>query len=126
MLANIPGLPHPGGMALPNPVPIVWRCASHKPSRKRHGPEGVLLRAAYQTTGTPVMKKVMVGVAVALALVTSNAAADGVDRRYPPTIAAPAPYVAPSWTGLYIGAGVGGAAVIHDFSIRDVDLGDNR
>ena len=73
------------------------------------------------------MKKVAVGVAVALALVTSNAFADGVDRRYPPSIAAPAPYVAPpTWTGFYIGAGVGGAAVIHDFSIRDVDFGDNR
>lgn len=68
------------------------------------------------------MKKLMVGVAVALALVTSNAAADGVDRRYSPTIAAPVPYVAPSWTGLYIGAGIGAGAVVHDFSIRD-DLG---
>ena len=41
------------------------------------------------------MKKVAVGVAVALALVTSNAAADGVDRRYPRSIAAPVPIAPP-------------------------------
>ena len=72
------------------------------------------------------MKKVAVGVAVALALV-SNAAADGIDRRYPPTIAAPVPYAPPlTWTGLYVGAGIGGSAVVHDFTLRDVDLGDSR
>jgi outer membrane immunogenic protein len=69
------------------------------------------------------MKKVMVGVAVALAVTTSNAAADGIDRR-PSTIMAPQPYIAPpTWTGFYVGAGVGGGAVTHDFSIRDEDLG---
>jgi outer membrane immunogenic protein len=69
------------------------------------------------------MKKVAVGVAFALAIVTSNAAADGVDRRYPQTIAAPQPYLAPpTWTGFYIGAGVGGGAVVHDLSVRD-DIG---
>jgi outer membrane immunogenic protein len=73
------------------------------------------------------MKKVAVGVAVALALVTSNAAADGVDRRYPPTIAAPAPYAAPlTWSGFYIGAGVGAGAFTHDLTIDDVGLGRNR
>jgi outer membrane immunogenic protein len=72
------------------------------------------------------MKKVAVGVAVALTLV-SNAAADGIDRRYPPTIAAPVPYAPPlTWTGFYIGAGVGGAAVVHDHRLRDIDLGDTR
>jgi outer membrane immunogenic protein len=66
------------------------------------------------------MKKVAVGVAVALALVTSNAVADGVDRRYPPTIAAPAPYVtAPSWSGFYIGAGIGAGAVVNDVTVHD-------
>jgi outer membrane immunogenic protein len=72
--------------------------------------------------------KVMVGVAVALALVTSQAAADGIDRRPLPSIAAPQPYVAPlSWTGFYIGAGIGGGAVVHDLSIRgvDFDFGNN-
>ena len=72
------------------------------------------------------MKKVMVGVTVALALVTSNAAADGIDRRPAPSIAAPAPVYAPTWTGFYIGAGVGGSAVVHDFSIDDVDLRRNH
>jgi outer membrane immunogenic protein len=69
------------------------------------------------------MKKVAVGVAFALAVVTSNAAADGIDRRYPPSIAAPQPYIAPpTWTGLYIGAGIGAGAIVHDITVRD-DLG---
>lgn len=70
------------------------------------------------------MKQVLVGVAVALALVTSQAAADGIDSRHPPTIAAPVPVpiYAPTWTGFYIGAGIGGGAIVHDLSIRD-DLG---
>jgi len=73
------------------------------------------------------MKKVAVGVAVALALVTSNAAADGVDRRYPQSIAAPVPYAAPpTWSGLYIGAGIGGSAFVHDHRILDLDFGDTR
>jgi outer membrane immunogenic protein len=72
------------------------------------------------------MKKVAVGVALALALV-SNAAADGIDRRYPQSIAAPVPIAPPlTWTGLYVGAGIGGSAVVHDFTLRDVDLGDSR
>jgi outer membrane immunogenic protein len=63
-----------------------------------------------------------VGVAVALTLV-SNAAADGIDRRYPPTIAAPVPYAPPlTWTGFYIGAGIGGGAVVHNLSVQD-DIG---
>jgi outer membrane immunogenic protein len=66
------------------------------------------------------MKKVTVGVAVALALVTSTAFADGVDRRYPPSIAAPAPYVVPpSWTGFYIGAGIGAGSVVTDVTVHD-------
>jgi outer membrane immunogenic protein len=68
------------------------------------------------------MKKVMLGAAVALALTTSYAAADGIDRRYPPTIAAPAPIYAPTWSGFYIGAGFGAGAVVHDLTLRD-DLG---
>jgi outer membrane immunogenic protein len=69
------------------------------------------------------MKKILVGVAVALAVVTSNARADGIDRRPPPTIAAPQPYVAPpSWTGFYIGAGVGAGAMMHEINVRD-DVG---
>ncbi len=65
------------------------------------------------------MNKILVGVAVALALVTSQAAADGIDRGPPPTIAAGPPIYAPSWSGFYIGAGVGGGAVVYDTSIRD-------
>lgn len=71
------------------------------------------------------MRKVTVGVAVALALVTSKAAADGIDAGPPPSIAAPAPVpvYAPTWSGFYIGAGVGGGAVVHDLTVDDVDDG---
>jgi outer membrane immunogenic protein len=72
------------------------------------------------------MKKILVGVAVALSLVTSHAAADGIDRRPPPSMAGPAPIYAPTWSGFYIGAGIGGAAVVHDHSLRDVDFGDSN
>ena len=64
------------------------------------------------------MKKIMVGVAVALALGTSTAAADGIDKR-PSSIAAPVPVYAPSWSGFYIGAGIGAGAVVHDVSVND-------
>lgn len=71
------------------------------------------------------MKKILVGVTVALALVTSNAAADGIDKR-PSSIAAPAPVFVPTWTGFYIGAGVGAGIIVHDHSISDVDFGNHR
>jgi outer membrane immunogenic protein len=65
------------------------------------------------------MKKVMVGVTVALALVTSKAAADGIDRRPPPAIAAAAvPIYVPSWSGFYIGAGIGAGAAITDVNVN--------
>jgi outer membrane immunogenic protein len=70
------------------------------------------------------MKKVMVGVAVALALMTTNAAADGIEKRPFPTIAAPPPLYAPTWSGFYIGVGVGGGAVVHDLSVRDAIAGE--
>jgi outer membrane immunogenic protein len=66
------------------------------------------------------MKKLIVGVAAALSLMTSNAVADGPYRRPPPTIAAPAYEPPPlSWTGFYIGAGVGAGAVVTDISVHD-------
>jgi outer membrane immunogenic protein len=65
------------------------------------------------------MKKLIVGVAAALSLMTSNAVADGPYRRPPPTIAAPEPPPPPSWTGFYIGAGIGAAAVVTDVSVHD-------
>jgi outer membrane immunogenic protein len=68
------------------------------------------------------MKKVMVGVTVALAF-TSQAVADGIDRRPPAPIAASEPIYNPTWTGFYIGAGVGGGDVVHDTRLRDVDFG---
>jgi len=61
------------------------------------------------------MKKLIVGVAAALAL-TSPAVADGPYKRPPPTIAAPAyaPPPAPTWSGFYLGAGIGAGAVVSD------------
>jgi outer membrane immunogenic protein len=69
------------------------------------------------------MKRIIAGVAVALALGIGTASADGIDKKYSP-IAAPPPVYAPSWSGFYIGAGVGGAAVKHeinDFGFTVVD-----
>jgi outer membrane immunogenic protein len=63
------------------------------------------------------MKKSMVGVAAALFL-TSNALADGPYNR-PPPIAAPVPLPPPSWSGLYVGAGIGAGAVVHDLNVQD-------
>ena len=66
------------------------------------------------------MKKLIVGVAAALSVTTSNAIADGPYKRPPPTIAAPK-YEAPpppSWTGFYFGAGIGAGAVLHDFDVN--------
>jgi outer membrane immunogenic protein len=63
------------------------------------------------------MKKLIVGVAAALALMTSNnAVADGPYKRPPPSIAAPAyaPPPVPTWTGFYIGAGIGAGAVVNE------------
>jgi outer membrane immunogenic protein len=70
------------------------------------------------------MKKLIVGVAAALSLVTTNAIADGTYRRPPPTIAAPyeAPPPVPTWNGFYIGAGIGAGALAHDLTIAD-DVG---
>ena len=67
------------------------------------------------------MKKLIVGVAAALSLMTSNAVADGPYKRPPPTIAAPVPEPPPlpSWTGFYIGAGIGAGAVLTDVSVHD-------
>jgi outer membrane immunogenic protein len=71
------------------------------------------------------MKKLLAGVSVALALGISTAYADGIDKKYSP-IASPAPVFVPTWTGFYIGAGVGAGIIVHDHSIRDVDFGNHR
>jgi len=73
------------------------------------------------------MKKLIVGVAAALSLLTTNAAADGPYRRPAPTIAAPvyAPPPVLTWSGFYLGAGLGAGAVVHELSLFD-DLFDPR
>jgi len=63
------------------------------------------------------MKRIIAGVAVALALGISTASADGIDKKYYPIATPPPPVYAPSWSGFYIGAGVGGGAVLHDISV---------
>jgi len=67
------------------------------------------------------MKKLIAGAAAALSLVTGNAVADGPYRRPPPTIAAPVPVYAPppTWSGFYIGAGIGAGAVLHNIEFFD-------
>lgn len=71
------------------------------------------------------MKKLIVGVAAALSLVTSNAAADGIDRAPPPSIAAPyAPPPIATWSGFYIGAGAGAGAVVHEITVDNIDFGE--
>jgi outer membrane immunogenic protein len=57
------------------------------------------------------MKRMVAGFALALALSGSAAFADGMVKAGPA-------YSAPTWSGFYIGAGAGGAAVVYD-----VDLG---
>jgi len=52
------------------------------------------------------MKRMIAGFAMALALSTSAAVADGMDRK-----AGAAPVA--TWTGFYVGAGVGAGAVVH-------------
>jgi outer membrane immunogenic protein len=64
------------------------------------------------------MKKLIVGVAAALTFTTGNAIADGPYRRPAPTIAAPVPEPPPSWTGFYLGAGIGVGVVMHDFDVN--------
>ena len=64
------------------------------------------------------MKKLTVGVAAALSFMASNAAADGPYRRPTPTIAAPVA-APPTWTGFYLGAGIGAGAVVNDVTVHD-------
>ena len=70
------------------------------------------------------MNKVLVGAAVALALMTTNAAADGIDKKSYIAAPPPPPIYAPTWSGAYIGAGIGGGAMVRDVSIRDADTGE--
>jgi outer membrane immunogenic protein len=56
------------------------------------------------------MKKTILALAGAVALLSSSALADGMAGNR--TAAS-----APSWTGLYVGAGIGAGAVVHDISL---------
>ena len=56
------------------------------------------------------MKRMVAGFALALALSGSAAFADGMVKAGPA-------YSAPTWSGFYIGAGVGGGAVVYDVDL---------
>src|SRR5262245_24087163 len=57
------------------------------------------------------MKKLLLATTGALCLLTGQALADGYLRQAP---AAPCCGPVPSWTGFYLGAGIGAGAVVHD------------
>jgi outer membrane immunogenic protein len=61
------------------------------------------------------MKKLLWSLAAALSLVASGAAADGMLQ--PATHSGACCEPAPSWTGFYLGAGIGAGAVVHDLSV---------
>ena len=64
-----------------------------------------------------MLKTLVMGAAAAL-LMTSNAVADGMPRR----AAKASPVCCEStWTGFYIGVGVGGAFTVHDHSARRIE-----
>lgn len=58
------------------------------------------------------MKRLVLALAAASCLVAGEAAADGYARKAPAALEAPR-----TWTGFYLGAGVGAGAVVHDLSV---------
>lgn len=66
------------------------------------------------------MKKPILALAATLCFVTGQAAADGYARKAPTT----ALEMPRSWTGFYLGAGVGAGAVVHDLSIDIPGVGN--
>jgi outer membrane immunogenic protein len=62
------------------------------------------------------MKRMIVGFAMALALSTGAAVADGMDKRM-------GACCAPTWTGFYVGAGAGGGAVVYEVGSGFGDFG---
>jgi outer membrane immunogenic protein len=62
-----------------------------------------------------MLKTLVMGAVTALVVTTSTAMADGMPTRAPMTAAVP------SWTGFYIGVGVGGAFVTHENSATRIE-----
>jgi outer membrane immunogenic protein len=60
------------------------------------------------------MKKLLLGFAAAMSLLATDAVADGMARKS----AAYTEAAAPSWTGFYVGAGIGSGAVVHDLEVN--------
>jgi outer membrane immunogenic protein len=63
------------------------------------------------------MNRLLFGLAAALALLASEAVADGMPKSTagPPAQCCAA---APSWNGFYLGAGIGAGAVVHDIDVN--------
>ena len=64
------------------------------------------------------MKRLVLGVAAALMLTAGQAAADGLPSKGRVKAPEAAP---PSWSGFYVGAGIGAGAVVHDLTVTQED-----
>ena len=70
------------------------------------------------------MKNIVLGSIAALCLLTPPALADGY-RRPAPAYGAPVVQQAPpSWSGFYLGAGIGAGAVVHDVDFGVAGVGN--
>jgi outer membrane immunogenic protein len=69
------------------------------------------------------MKRLVLGVAAALVLTAGQAAADGLPSKG--RVKAPEA-ATPSWSGFYVGAGVGAGAVVHDLTVTQEDYCDDH
>jgi outer membrane immunogenic protein len=70
------------------------------------------------------MKKTVLGPIVALCMFAAPALADGYSRPAPAYGAPVVQQGLPSWSGFYLGAGVGAGAVVHDVTIGVAGLGN--
>jgi outer membrane immunogenic protein len=66
------------------------------------------------------MKKIVLGSIAALCLLTAPALADGYARQ---PYGAPIVQAPPSWSGFYLGAGIGAGAVVHDVDFGVTGVG---
>ena len=64
------------------------------------------------------MHRHFAGLVAAIALMTSSAIADGLRHRAPARCCE----TAPSWSGFYLGAGIGAGAVVHDTTFKEGDF----
>jgi outer membrane immunogenic protein len=72
----------------------------------------------FQQAGLTTMKRLVLGVAAALMLTAGQAAADGLPSKG--RVKAPEA-ATPTWSGFYVGVGVGAGAVVHDLTVTQQD-----